>query len=184
MIGLAACTSAATPAPVEPVSNTDTTAPPTRVGLPAGWLFVDGFTFEDGYNGRPFAISVNTAIPGHDKLLQSLAWKLDDAGVVSQVAVEPFGEDAPPFVEIHVGDLVPVAVTQAVLEVYGHEQSLAIRLGVSYADEGFGNRNRLYVGSLVHSVGDELTEDELTALLQPGHDAHSFYSQIPTVPTP
>jgi hypothetical protein len=191
LLGLLACGGPAiAPGPGPSVSNV--VAEPPRPshpdGEPAGFLFVADFDYgEDDQgnptcSGRPHAISLNTSIPGHPELRAALAWRLDELGVVELVAVEPFGEDPPPFIEIHVGDRVPVAVTQAVLEVYGRQSGLPVRLGVSHVDQGFSETYRVYVGSLVHSVAEELTPAQLDALLEPGLDAARFYGMMPEVP--
>ena len=192
---VAACGGAAPPAPIvssgAPLSNTAPERPSIwdhPPGEPAAFLFVDNFDYGvavDGaptYSGRRYAISLNVAIPDHDRLRPALAWRLDAAGVAGVVAVEPFGEEALAHLEIHAGDLVPVAVTQAVLEVYGRHAGLPVRLGASRQDQGFGERTRVYVGSFVHSIDEVLTGARLDELLAPGLSPEAFYGLMPEVP--
>ncbi len=152
-------------------------------GEPPDFLFVDNFDYGDGtFSDRPYAISLNVAIPDHDRLRRELAWRLADAGVVDEVAVEGFGEEPPSHVEIHVGDDVPVAIVQAVLDVYGHLGRLPVRAGISDDDGGFGNRQRIYVGSLVESVPRALTAAQLEAVLAPALSADALHRLLPAVP--
>lgn len=187
LVTVAACAHRAAPSPMANVPA-DVQAPPADVphpaGEPAGFLFVDNFDYDEPglFSGRPYAISLNVAIPGHDQLRAALAWRLADAGVVEQVAVEPFGEDPPDHIEIHVGDHVPVAVVQAILDVYGRQRAVPLRVGLSVVDSDFGNRARVYVGSLVDAVPSDLTAAQLAALLAPTLTADQLRRLLPTLP--
>ena len=153
-------------------------------GEPPDFLFLDDLDYSEPgrFSGRPYALSLNVAIPGHDRLRPALAWRLADGGVVDQVAVEGFGQERPTHVEIHVGDHVPVVVVQAILDVYGHQRELPVWVGLSIEDGGFGNRERVYVGSLVEAVPVELTAARLAALLAPNLSADQLHRLLPLIP--
>ena len=171
------------PVEVEPQIEATSTEPAAPRPLPPDFLMLDTLEISHKsagatFNERPFAISINVAIPGHPRLQPELGWQLDALGRLGDLVFEEFGGEVIPRLEIHIGEAIPVDVAQAVLAVYGNHPELPVYVGITPAGD-FASEQRVYIGGFVHTLDRPLAPELLERLLAPGLTIETLHALLP-----
>ena len=133
------------------------------------------------FNGeRDHLVSVHRALEGA-AFLDDLTALAAEREVSALIAIDWFGDPAapPPRLELLVGADVPVPLAQVVIAAAADSRWRPLVVSQQPDDGDFGNRARVYVGSLRPTDNPETAPEALRRLRSPGVADDVFWSLLP-----